>query len=367
MDEHGKHDGGHGESHGVHLPDPSIWPLVVGVAALIAAVALIWWSRDPDHAFSGPLVGMGITAVLLSTFGWAWEDTRMRRKAEQGHGPAPKAPRFTQVLTFAIAEGQLGTARARGGVLAAVDRTDLRDLDGFEDLRITVSPSNEGPAQVLVETTWSDREAMAGYDSTRQSLLDLVSTYEQQIVPGTVQAFDMEVVRDTKEAPFRFGWGAALTVVASLTLFGLLVGVTLSLFESDAVASEGGGGPPVPADPFTVVATDNKFASTTLVSAPNIDVTFTLVNRGRAKHNLAFYNQKGGSELAPGAVGEIIDGGGKTVDVKFKAPGPGSYYFQCDVHPDQMVGTYEVREGGPVPGTPPAAPGSATPAATPTR
>lgn len=30
-----------------HLPDPSVWPLVAGVATFLAAGALVWWSPRP--------------------------------------------------------------------------------------------------------------------------------------------------------------------------------------------------------------------------------------------------------------------------------------------------------------------------------
>ena len=42
MDSHGAGNGEHGEEHGVHLPDPSAWPLVVGLAAFVLGAALIW-------------------------------------------------------------------------------------------------------------------------------------------------------------------------------------------------------------------------------------------------------------------------------------------------------------------------------------
>jgi plastocyanin len=81
------------------------------------------------------------------------------------------------------------------------------------------------------------------------------------------------------------------------------------------------------------------------------------VNNGRAKHNIHFLTRKGGETLAQGAEGEIIDGGGMTTTLTFVTPGPGEYYFVCDLHPDQMDGTFRVVEGGPTgTGEPPAAP-----------
>jgi plastocyanin/heme-degrading monooxygenase HmoA len=351
MDAHATdHGGDHGQGHAVHLPDPSIWPFVVGLASLLAGVALIWWSRDSGNAFAGPMVGAALAVVLISAGGWAWEDSRMRRKAEEGHGPEPRAPRYNQVITFAIPESVLDAARGKDGVLAAIDAADLRDLEGFEDLRITVSAATEGPSQVLVETTWRGREGIADYEASRQTLLDILTQHSDQVVPGTVQVFDMEVVRDTKDTAFRFSLGAAVTVIAGLIVGGFALGGALSLFQSEATAGGGNGEPPPPADPYEVIGRDNFFTRTTLEAPPETEVTFTFANRGRSLHNLAFYTDSSASTpLAEGAVGAIIPGG-QTAKVTFTTPGPGTYFFHCDLHPDTMKGEFIVREGAPPPG-----------------
>jgi plastocyanin len=352
LDDHGNgHSSQHGE-HGVHLPDPSAWPLVAGFAALALGAALIWWARDPDSRLTGPLLGAAIVIALISVAGWAYEDGRMRRKAEEpGRETGPA--RYTQVVTFAIAEDQFDQARSRSGVLQTIDRSDsaLRDLAGFQDLRIVASPTTIGPAQVLVETTWSGRDELATYEETRRTILDILNQHPEEVVPGSVQVFDMEVVRDTKEVAFRFSLGAAASLIGALLVGGFMVGVGLSLFQEDRVVA----GPPVdngPGEPATgtVIATDNRFNFTTLEAPPNTQVTFTLINQGRAPHNLAFYtNSSATQELAPGSIGEIIRFQ-QTDQITFTTPGPGTYFFHCDLHPVEMRGTFVVREGAPVPG-----------------
>jgi plastocyanin/heme-degrading monooxygenase HmoA len=343
--EHGSHGGA------PHLPDPSIWPLVVGVAALFLGAALIFWSRDTGNDFAGPLLGAAIVATLVAVFGWAYEDGRMKRKAEQEQGRDGREARYTQVVTFAIAEGQVETARGKSGILNRIEGADsaLRGLDGFQDLRIILSPATTGPSQVLVETTWADREGLATYEQTRQTMLDILANHPEEVVPGSVQVFDMEVVRDTKDVSFRFGAGAAFTVIAGLLVGGFMVGAGLSLFqEEETGGGDGGVAPtPPPENPFRVVATDNKFDKTEIVAGPNAEITITLVNNGAAKHNIHFLDKPGGTTLADGAQGEIIDGGGTETKVTFTTPGVGDYYFLCDLHPDQMNGTFRVVEGGP--------------------
>ena len=355
MDSHSTDHSGQGQGHGIHLPDPSAWPLIIGVASLLAGAALIWWSRDRSSDIAGPLLGVAVAAVLISAGGWAYEDGRMRRKAEQGHGPEPAAARFTQVLTFAIADGQLAAARASGtGLIPLIEAIDLHDLEGFQDLRITVSPAEIGPSQVLVETTWKGREGLEAYDATRQTFLDLLGQHPSQLVPGTVQVFDMEVVRDTKDTSFKFGLGAAASLLVSLAVGGFTVGAGLNLFASSS-AGGGGGEAPAPADPYNVRATDNRFNAATLQAPPATEVTFTLTNRGVSKHNLNFLQAAGGAEIAKTG---LIDGGGQTATVKFTTPAEGTYFFQCDVHPDQMKGSFVVKAGVPPPGG--AAPAAAT-------
>lgn len=347
--------GGQHDHQEIHLPDPSVWPLVAGVAAMLFGFALIWWSRDRSDAIAGPALGGTLILLLFAVIGWAWQDTQMRRKAAEGEQAARTGdPRYTQVLTFAIPDGQLDAARGENGILTIIDRTDLRDLSGFQDLRITVSPADVGPSQVLVETTWSGREELESYNATRQSLLDILSAHPEQVVPGSVQAFDMEVVRDTKETAFRFSIGAAAALFGAFIVGGVTLGAALSAFESDhapaAADNGGGGGPTAPADPYRIVATDNAFDKDTLVAPPNTEVTFTLVNDGRAKHNISFYTADpaaGGEEIH---LGEIIDGNGATVTETFVTPDVGEYFFQCDVHPVEMRGVFLVQEGAPAPG-----------------
>jgi plastocyanin len=58
-------------------------------------------------------------------------------------------------------------------------------------------------------------------------------------------------------------------------------------------------------------------------------------------HNIDFMDQPGGKELAK----TEVKVGPATEPVPLPPLDPGSYYFQCDVHPDQMNGTLEVVKG----------------------
>jgi len=356
------HSSDHKEHSEVHLPDPSIWPLVIGFASLLAGLALVFWVRDRGtNPFAGPALGVAVFFVLLSAFGWAYEDGRMKRKAEAHARSLERDARFTQVVTFAIAEGRIDEART-SGVLHAIEARDntFHDLAGFQDLRIIVSPATDGPSQVLVETTWSNREGLATYEETRQTLLDLVTAHSDDVVPGSVQVFDMQVIRDTKDVAFRFGLGAAATVLGSLIIGGFMVGAGLNLFAQNseaAPAGPAGGATAAPANPtaLTVIATDDKFDKSTLTAPANTKITVTLQNNGAAKHNIAFLDKKDGNPLSPesGSPDTAVNGGASGT-ISFTTPGPGTYYFECEFHPTQMFGTFTVTAapagGGAAPG-----------------
>jgi plastocyanin len=117
-------------------------------------------------------------------------------------------------------------------------------------------------------------------------------------------------------------------------------------FEVKAGAPASGGaaagGASAAAGTAKVTATDNKFDKKSLEGAVGKEFTVTLENKGKAKHNLAFYDKAGGKELAPGATSKIIDGG-QSDTIKFIPPTAGKFYFQCDVHPDQMSGDFTVK------------------------
>ena len=364
-----QHEGEH-EAHvgpDVHLPDPSIWPIIVGIAAAILGAALIWWASDTDSDFAGPLLGAAIAIVLVAAGGWAYEDGRMKKKAEEGSGHAGEA-RFTQVVTFALAPGQGEIARGSEGILGILQSQEnaLRDLPGFQDLRIVASPGEQGAGQVLVETTWSDRHGLATYDQTRQTVLDLVAAHPSEVVPGSVQVFDMEVLRDTKDVAVRFGLGTAMTLIGGLGIFGLLVGAGLTIFDEEDTGGGGGGNGAEPTPPptgfdGTIVEQGIKYLTTEFRVPPDTSITLTEDNQDAGTpHNIRFFTTADfGGDTLGGCTEGCIEGdqaatpitpGPAVQTLTFTTPAVGEYAYWCDIHPDQMRGVMIVEEGAPVPG-----------------
>ncbi|MXY71867.1 MAG: hypothetical protein F4Y97_02375, partial [Dehalococcoidia bacterium] len=354
--------------------DPSIWPFVAGLAIMLLTATLVWWARVEDQrSLSGPLLGASAAITLFSVAGWAYEDGRMRQKAREQEEHARQGARRTQVITFATAEGQLDTAVGEGGVIDAIQNAhdDLRAAPGFEDLRINVSSAEEGPSQVIVETTWSTAEDLAAFEETERAILDLISQHGDEVVAGSPQTFDMQVVRDTKDTTVRFSMGAAVSLFGALLVGGFAVGAGLNLFASEASGGEGGGFVPVELGPFvdtiTIKASDFDYTEVTL--PPGVEFTMTLDNQDDSvAHNIIFYQGDVAALDEPVLEGCISgcedDGTAVRTELAtgiiqhtftFTTPPPGRYAFWCDVHPDTMIGMLIIEEGAPLPGEAPAA------------
>ncbi|HLF70657.1 MAG TPA: cupredoxin domain-containing protein [Dehalococcoidia bacterium] len=125
--------------------------------------------------------------------------------------------------------------------------------------------------------------------------------------------------------------------VAAVALYG---GATLVDVKHEAAAADGGGATGGPAN-ITITAKNIAFDKRTITVSAGVDVTVTFVNADAGVlHNVAFYtNRSASSTIAKGAT---FAGPGQE-ELKFVAPGPGSYFYRCDVHPDQMTGTFAVK------------------------
>jgi plastocyanin len=86
-----------------------------------------------------------------------------------------------------------------------------------------------------------------------------------------------------------------------------------------------------PAAPATIIAENLAFNTDELSFPPEAEVSLTLRNDDSGiPHNVAIYEGPGGETIFQG---ETISGPAE-VTYTFTTPGPGEYYFQCDVHPD---------------------------------
>ena len=99
---------------------------------------------------------------------------------------------------------------------------------------------------------------------------------------------------------------------------------------SEPADGNGGGTATVADGAVEITADDLAFDATTIEATAGEDFTITLVNNDSAPHNISLYTEEGGDQIVLGDTAEA----GQTVTVDVSALEPGTYYFQCDIHPD---------------------------------
>jgi plastocyanin len=127
----------------------------------------------------------------------------------------------------------------------------------------------------------------------------------------------------------------ALAVAAVLFVVGGAVAGAIGPRKSEHKAEEAGGAAAV-----ELVAKNIKFDKKRIAFAANSDADLRFTNDDSGTpHNVAVYTDQSASQAI--FKGDVVVGP-ITTDYKFKTPGPGAYYFHCDVHPN-MNGTVTVR------------------------
>ena len=122
------------------------------------------------------------------------------------------------------------------------------------------------------------------------------------------------------------------TVAVALVLAAGVAGALKG--EREFHHAEGGEGE------FILEAKDLEFDKDALDFPAESEVVLVFENLEPIPHNFSLYESKGGATLFEG---EILNAEGE-IEYEFTTPPGGEYYFQCDVHPDQMNGIVNVTE-----------------------
>jgi hypothetical protein len=87
------------EHHHIHLPNPSLWPLILGAAILLTIIGLMFIPDNPWLAL------LGIPCMLIGIMGWALEDPMAPKggEVEQKREEGPFSPQDREVLDRARA------------------------------------------------------------------------------------------------------------------------------------------------------------------------------------------------------------------------------------------------------------------------
>jgi plastocyanin len=137
-----------------------------------------------------------------------------------------------------------------------------------------------------------------------------------------------------------------LALVFAGVIIGSMDGIDAErqVFPTPAPQSETSAPPPTPSAPGETIiqlsASNLAYDQRALTAAPG-PVTVQFDNKdGGVLHNFALYTDSSASQkIFSGdlATGPVV------VTYSFDAPGPGTYYFRCDVHPDTMNGSFTVK------------------------
>ena len=110
------------EEHHVHLPNPSLWPFILGAAILVTVIGLLFIPDGPWLAVAGA------PFILVGILGWALEDPMAPQKVEYIPTPeiAGELSKFKIGQDVLTKDGEwLGTVQARFSRYILVDRGGL--------------------------------------------------------------------------------------------------------------------------------------------------------------------------------------------------------------------------------------------------
>ncbi len=139
---------------------------------------------------------------------------------------------YVQTVLARITATRFDEAMAPGGLLSELEahRGYLASQAGFDGVQITRSANPEGDVLVVVETRWSNNNAMADYATHEPTVASIINSHADILVPNSVQVHRMESdTAPTRDAPNRVYDRLALAVLiplgvlalAALVIFGL--------------------------------------------------------------------------------------------------------------------------------------------------
>ena len=130
--------------------------------------------------------------------------------------------------------------------------------------------------------------------------------------------------------PTSFALRRGALIALAIVMFSSLAACSGGDDASEPADGNGGGTATVTDGAVEITAADLAFDATTIEATAGEDFTITLVNNDSAPHNISIYSEEGGDQIVLGDTAEA----GQSVTVDVSALEPGTYYFQCDIHPD---------------------------------
>jgi plastocyanin len=303
---------------GVHLPGPSIWPFFIPVAGFFVLLSLV---IKPSGTVINPLfLGIGVVIGVVAIAGWYRDAGREWQRTEFGHE-----------LIEAGARGDLIEAEARGEPIErpTPEGIHLPGPSGWPFLApfallFIFGGLVFGPVLIVAGLVMGFLAALGWY-------LDAGNEYRQVEAGHLAEPRTRDPKRAFPRTVFRVYIGIAVVAVV-LTLSPWLL-TMLPSSASGPTASGSGGAAQTPSTTPTVSASSAvKFDEPELVFAADQPITLTFDNNNAGvPHNVGIYDSPAkGKELFKG---DPVTGVA-TATYNVPALSAGTYYFQCDIHPN---------------------------------
>jgi|SRR5437660_42506 len=148
-----KVEGGEEEKQHIHLPNPSLWPLILSVAVVVTVVGLLF---IPDNPWISVI---GAPFVLVGIMGWALEDPMAPRKAKYVSVPAG-AQQVSRIGQDVVDKKQhwVGAVQARFSRYLLVERGGLFVTAYYVPRSAVEAPGKDG----AIHLSMSEAELRAG-------------------------------------------------------------------------------------------------------------------------------------------------------------------------------------------------------------
>ena len=174
--------GGHDEEeHHIHLPNPSLWPLLLSAAILLAVIGIIFFPANPWlTVVAAPLVVIGI-------LGWALEDPMAPASDKLAYlNEKREAPSRFQIGEQVVDKNGyiIGKVEARFTNYILIERSGLLVTTYYVPQRFAATDTKRG----LVRLTLSENELVSsGYNAVPDDLYDDEPEYGQPVTTGVAQ------------------------------------------------------------------------------------------------------------------------------------------------------------------------------------
>jgi plastocyanin len=190
------------------------------------------------------------------------------------------------------------------------------------------------PSGVSAGTTTGTRLRPEDESATEAQFAGQQAMYERRKLIDDLVATGVPAVTASSSGRSRGGAGLALLyLLIPIAAIAILAGVNKGgASPSPSSSSTAASGP-------SITAQNVQFSTSTLSFPADQPVTLHFDNKDSTAHNVAILDKKGGKQLFKG---NLITGP-TTTDYKVNPLKAGTYYFQCDIHPDTMNGTLTVK------------------------